>query len=162
MSEITRIGLGAMGTEIGLALLENKVELTVWNRSPEKAETLGNLGANVSSSLEAAIEASPRIMVCITEYDASLKLLNQPSITAILLGKNIIQFSTGTPDEVRKTSKWMNDQGASYIDGSIMVYPVTIGEEAGQILVSGGKTIFHDCEAYINCLGVMFGMLVRI
>ena len=153
MSEITLIGLGAMGSALGRALLESKFELTVWNRSPEKAEALVNLGAKAASSLEAAIEASPRIMICITEYEASLDLLDQPSVACKLANKTIIQLSTGTPGEVRKTAKWMHDQGANYIDGSIMVYPVTIGKEAAQILVSGDESIFRDCQPYINSLG---------
>lgn len=153
MSEITLIGLGAMGSALGRALLENKFELTVWNRSPEKTEALVNLGAKAASSLEAAIDASPRIMICITEYEASRALLDQPSVVSRLANKTIIQLSTGTPGEVRKMAQWANDQGASYLDGSIMVYPVTIGKETAQILVSGGESIFCDCQPYINCLG---------
>ena len=153
MSEITLIGLGAMGSALGRAMLENKFELTVWNRSPEKTNALVNLGAKVDSSLKAAIEASPRVMICITEYEAAHVLLDQPSVIPLLKNKTIIQLSTGTPSEVRKLAQWANDQGANYIDGSIMVYPITIGEESAQILISGDKSIFHDCEPYINCFG---------
>ena len=153
MSEITLIGLGAMGSALGRAMLENKFELTVWNRSPEKTETLVDLGAKAASSLEAAIEASPRVMICITEYETSRKLLDQPSVVSRLVNKTIIQLSTGTPGEVRKMAQWVNNQGANYLDGSIMVYPPTIGKEAAQLLISGDESIFHDCEPYINSLG---------
>ncbi len=153
MSEITLIGLGAMGSALGRALLENEIELTVWNRSVEKTEALVNLGAKSASSLEAAIDASPRVMICITQYEASRALLDQPSIVSTLTNKTIVQLSTGTPGEVRKMAQWVNDQGANYLDGSIMVYPVTIGKEAAQILVSGEKSIYRDCQPYINCLG---------
>ena len=153
MSEITLIGLGAMGSALGRALLENKFELTVWNRSVEKTEALVKLGAKAASSLEAAIDASPRIMICITQYEASRALLDQPSIVSRLANKTIVQLSTGTPGEVRKISRWVTDQGANYLDGSIMVYPGTIGKEAAQLLVSGDESIFLDCQPYINCLG---------
>ena len=153
MSEITLIGMGAMGSALGRALLENKFELTVWNRSSEKTEALVSLGAKAAGSLEAAIDASPRIIICITEYETALELLSKTSVASKLANKTIVQLSTGTPGEVRKTAKWVNDQGANYIDGSIMVYPVTIGKKAAQILVSGDKNIFHDCEPYINSLG---------
>ena len=153
MSEITLIGLGAMGAALGRALLGNEFELTVWNRSSEKTEALVRLGAKSATSLEAAIDASPRIMLCITEYEASRTLLDQHSITSRLAGKTIIQLSTGTPGQVRKLSQWVTKQGANYIDGSIMVYPVTIGKQSAQILVSGDERVFRDCLPYLNSLG---------
>ncbi len=153
MSEITLLGLGAMGSALGRALLENEFELTVWNRSVEKTKSLVKLGAKAAGSLETAIDASPRILICITKYEASRALLDQPSILPRLANKTIIQLSTGTPGEVRNTSKWVSDQGANYLDGSIMVYPETIGKEAAQLLVSGDESIFRDCQPYINSLG---------
>jgi len=152
MSEITLIGIGAMGSALGRALLDNKFDLTVWNRSAEKAHSLVDLGAKATTSLEEAIDASPRIMICITEYEASRELLSQTSIASQLSGKTIIQLSTGTPGEVRKMAYWVNNQNANYLDGSIMVYPETIGKKAAQILISGDENIFRDCEPYINSL----------
>ncbi len=153
MSEITLLGMGAMGSALARALLENKFDITVWNRSPDKIDALEKLGASRAGSLEAAIEASPRIMICITEYKASRTLFNQPSVASRLANKTVIQLSTGTPGEVRNTCEWFQQQGANYIDGSIMVYPVTIGKEEAQILVSGDEEIFRDCQPYINSLG---------
>ena len=153
MSEITLLGLGAMGSALARALLENNFDLTVWNRSAKKTDALVTLGARSADSLEAAIDASPRIMICITEYEASRALLDQPSVVSRLANKTIIQLSTGTPGEVRETCQWVKDQGANYIDGSIMVYPVTIGQKTAQILVSGDDDIFRDCQPYINSLG---------
>jgi 3-hydroxyisobutyrate dehydrogenase-like beta-hydroxyacid dehydrogenase len=74
-------------------------------------------------------------------------------VVSLLANKTIVQMSTGTPGEVRKMSQWVNDQGANYLDGSIMVYPPTIGTKAAQLLVSGDENIFRDCEPYINSLG---------
>ena len=38
MSEISMIGLGAMGSALARALLKSGHGLTVWNRSPQKME----------------------------------------------------------------------------------------------------------------------------
>ncbi|MFT5113777.1 MAG: 3-hydroxyisobutyrate dehydrogenase-like beta-hydroxyacid dehydrogenase [Parasphingorhabdus sp.] len=133
-----------MGSALGRAMLENKFELTIWNRSPEKTDALTIQGAKAVNSFEAAIADSPQVMICITEYETARALLDQPSITSLSANKTIIQMSTGTPVEVRKMAQWVNDQGANYIDGSIMVYPVTIGRESARILVSGDEIIFND------------------
>ena len=153
MTELTLIGLGAMGSALARAMLENKIELTVWNRSVEKTESLVKLGAKVADSLEEAIDASPRILICITEYEASQALLDQPSVQSRMANKTFIQLSTGTPGQVRKMSAWVNAQNATYLDGSIMVYPETIGKKAAQLLVSGNQDVFLDCQPYLNSLG---------
>lgn len=153
MSELTLLGLGAMGKALARTLLENNIDITVWNRSTQKIDDLENSGARRADSLEAAIEASPRIMICITEYEASCRLLDQPSIRSQIANKTIIQLSTGTPGEVRSIAELVQQNGANYIDGSIMVYPVTIGKKEAQILVSGSEEIFRDCQPYFNCLG---------
>jgi 3-hydroxyisobutyrate dehydrogenase-like beta-hydroxyacid dehydrogenase len=153
MGEITLIGLGAMGTALGGALLDNKFDLTIWNRSAAKTKALVALGAKSAPSLEAAIESSPRVMICITEYEAARLLLDQPSVVSLLANKTIIQMSTGTPAEVRKLAQWVNDLDANYLDGSIMAYPPAIGHKSTQLLVSGNEKVFLDCQPYINSLG---------
>ena len=65
MSEVTMIGLGAMGTALALALLRAEHSVTVWNRSPEKLAPLEALGASAATSVADAIQSSPVILVCI-------------------------------------------------------------------------------------------------
>ena len=40
MNDVTGIGLGIMGTALARTLLKSGYSVTVWNRSPEKAEAL--------------------------------------------------------------------------------------------------------------------------
>ena len=78
MSEITLIGLGAMGTAIANALLKKNCDLTVWNRSPEKMKSVQGLGAKTNQSLKEAITSSQIIIICIHGYEATQSLLEQP------------------------------------------------------------------------------------
>ena len=153
MSDITLIGLGAMGSAIARSLIKSKFDITVWNRSPERMDNIVKLGAKGASSLEEAIVASPRIMICVSRYSDSHETLNQAEIIPHLSGKTILQLSTGTPSEVRQADRWFNEQGARYLDASIMVYPTTIGTEAGQLLISGDESVYRDCEPFIKSLG---------
>ncbi|MGD8841416.1 MAG: NAD(P)-binding domain-containing protein, partial [Gammaproteobacteria bacterium] len=40
MSNVSVVGLGMMGTALAKTLLEDGLEVTVWNRDPEKAKPL--------------------------------------------------------------------------------------------------------------------------
>ena len=47
MSDISVIGLGAMGSALAHTLLQNGYSVTVWNRTAEKAEPLVSAGAAI-------------------------------------------------------------------------------------------------------------------
>ena len=153
MSELTVIGLGAMGSAIARTLIDNQCDLTVWNRSPEKAKKIVELGASSAETLKQAIESSPRILFCIHGYAATRSLLDDPEIISLLSGRTIIQMSTGTPAEARAAEAWVNEQGGHYLDCSIMVYPESIGKTEGQLLVSGSQENYDGCAPYIKNLG---------
>lgn len=147
MSEITVIGLGAMGAALAHDLLKAGHEVTVWNRSPERMERIVELGAKGVPDLGDALRASPRIMICINDYNATSMLLDRPEVTPHLDGRTVIQLSTGTPEEAGDADILFRKHGATYLDGAIMVYPGTIGTAGAQILVAGPETAFQDCHS---------------
>jgi 3-hydroxyisobutyrate dehydrogenase-like beta-hydroxyacid dehydrogenase len=152
MSEISVIGLGAMGAALARALLKTGHEVTVWNRSPEKMEPIVAVGAAGAPELGDALRASPRIIICIDDYKATSMLLNQPGVVPYLDGRTVIQLSTGTPREASDSDIWFREHGATYLDGAIMVYPGTIGGAEAQILVAGPEAAFRDCRVIFQSL----------
>ncbi len=103
MSEISMIGLGAMGSALARALLKSGHGLTVWNRTPQKMEPFAALGAETAESALEAVQASPLIMVCIDNYAATKQLLSSDDVAPHLAGRTVIQLGTGTPKEARDT-----------------------------------------------------------
>jgi 3-hydroxyisobutyrate dehydrogenase-like beta-hydroxyacid dehydrogenase len=127
--------------------------VTVWNRSPEKMEPIMALGAKGAPDISAALQASPRILICIADYKATSMLLDRPRVTPHLEGRTIIQFTTGTPKEAGDCGTWVRKHGGSYLDGAIMVNPGDIGSADAQILVAGPQEAFQHCQRFLQCLG---------
>lgn len=153
MSEISFIGLGAMGAKVALTLIENDCQLTVWNRSSAKAEPLINRGAQWADTLEAAVSDSPIIMICIDNFETTQKIFSEETITPLLAGKTIVQLSTGTPAETRAANTWFSRHGAELLVSMIMVYPVSIGKDEAQLLISGPEHLYQKCIKYFHFLG---------
>lgn len=153
MSDLTLIGLGAMGSAIARAMIDNRCQLTIWNRSPKKVRDLASSGVTFADSLEQAIAASPRTMICIHGYAATRALLDDPEIQPLLSGRTFIQMSTGTPAQARAAEDWIHGHGGRYLDCAIMVYPPTVGTPEGQLLVAGSREAYDDCARYIGHLG---------
>ena len=125
MSDITVIGLGAMGMALAEAFLDKGHAVTVWNRSPAKAEALAAKGAVVAKSVEDAVRSSKLIVVCLLVYDTVHEVLG--SGAAALSGRTVVNLTNGTPEQARAMSGWAVSHGASYIDGGIMAVPPMIG-----------------------------------
>ncbi|WP_066945595.1 NAD(P)-dependent oxidoreductase [Microtetraspora fusca] len=139
---LTLLGLGAMGTALARAWLAAEQPLTVWNRTPGRAEPLAAEGAKVAGTAAEAVAASDLVVVCLLD-DASVgETLDGVDLT----GKDVVNLTTGTPAEARARAEWAEQRGARYLDGGIMAVPPMIGspESGGYVFYSGSQAVFGD------------------
>ncbi|RAJ82244.1 3-hydroxyisobutyrate dehydrogenase-like beta-hydroxyacid dehydrogenase [Chitinophaga dinghuensis] len=147
-NNITLIGLGAMGSVLGELLVKNRITLTVWNRTREKANTLISLGANYVPDIRTAIADSPVILLCVVNYEASREILSGLDLT----GKTIIQLSSGTPADAREMQNDILARGAAYLDGVILATPPQMGQPSTPIFFSGDEQVFREQESTLKIL----------
>jgi 3-hydroxyisobutyrate dehydrogenase-like beta-hydroxyacid dehydrogenase len=150
MSDVTVIGLGNMGWALARVLQENGCIVTVWNRSPEKATSLVDKGAILTSGAAGAIAASPIILVCVTNYAAANHILDE--VTTDLAGKLLVQLTTGSPQDARTSEVWAHEHGADYLDCAITGSPESIGTPRAHILVAGKESVFQKAEPTLHLL----------
>ena len=152
MTELTCVGLGLMGSALARALLAAGHQVTVWNRSPGKAEALVGLGAQESRSLAEALAASPIVLICIDNYTSTRALLEPEGKAGHLAGRTVVSLTTGTPREAEELSAWVEAQGADYLDGAILPGPNEIGTSTGDILISGDARAWEVAGPFLTCL----------
>jgi 3-hydroxyisobutyrate dehydrogenase-like beta-hydroxyacid dehydrogenase len=153
MTDISMIGLGAMGSALARAFLGAGHSVSVWNRSAEKMQPLVEAGALGADSLADAVVASPIVVICIDNYDVTRAMFEAGDALSGLDGKTVIQLSTGTPKEARDAEAWLSDTGAHYIDGAIMPYPDGIGAEDARLLFAGPEATYNAALPFLQCLG---------
>lgn len=149
--EISVLGLGAMGTALAGTFLGSGRKITVWNRSADKAAPLADRGAGIAGSAAEAIGAAPLVVICLLDYAAVRDVLS--GAAEQLAGRTIVNLTNGTPQEAREMAAWIEDQGASYIDGGIMAVPPMIGCRDAFILYSGTAEAFDDYRETLEILG---------
>ena len=153
MSDVSVVGLGAMGSALAKVVLRDGHGVTVWNRTAAKAEPLGEAGATVATDLAAAVGASPVVLVCVDDYTVTRQLLAESNVRAALVDRVLVQLSTGRPQEARELEEWIRASGAEYLDGAILAYPDQIGSAEAVILVAGPEATFRRCEGLLRSLG---------
>jgi NAD binding domain of 6-phosphogluconate dehydrogenase len=162
--QVTLVGLGAMGSVLARTLLSANFKLTIWNRTSTRpvVKELVDKGAAFVPSLADAIAASPTTIFCVLGYDVLSQALESVRGTAVLMGKNIVNLTNGTPNEARAMSEWMKhreDVGA-YVDGGIMATPSMIATPNSTIFLSGeSENVFNGVKSTVEVLGkpVWFG-----
>jgi 3-hydroxyisobutyrate dehydrogenase-like beta-hydroxyacid dehydrogenase len=153
MSDVSVVGLGAMGAALATVLLRDGHRVTVWNRTDAKAEPLREAGATVATDLAAAVRASPVVLVCVDDYAVTRQRLAESDVRAALVDRVLVQLSTGRPQEARELEEWIHASGAEYLDGAILAYPDQMGSADAVVLVAGREATFRRCEGLLRSLG---------
>jgi 3-hydroxyisobutyrate dehydrogenase-like beta-hydroxyacid dehydrogenase len=156
MSDITVMGLGQMGSAIAKTMLSTGYQVTVWNRSQDKADQLVSSGAILAATVVNAIEASPVILVCVSNYATTRNIFESDEDLSVLSNRIVVQLSSGTPQEAIGDESWFVDKGANYLDGAILGSPKIIGTKEGQILVSGNADAWKVSQSVLGCLAGNF------
>lgn len=151
-TDVTVIGLGRMGAALAHALLAGGRSVCVWNRDAAKAVPLAEAGAVSAGSLAAAVQASPHVVVCVTDYAAWIDRLAELPAGA-LHGKTVIQLTNGAADEARALQALHAQHGASSLDGSILGFPSQVGTKHCPVTVSGDAAAFAAARDAIAPLG---------
>ncbi|KAB8197424.1 NAD(P)-dependent oxidoreductase [Nonomuraea phyllanthi] len=146
------LGLGAMGGALARAWLAAGRSLTVWNRTPGRAEPFAAAGARVAGTPAEAVAAGDLVVACLLD-DASV---GEALSGADLAGKDLVNLTTGTPAQARARAEWAVRRGARFLDGGIMAVPPMVGvpESGGYAFYSGSRALF---DAHHDTLTVPFG-----
>ncbi len=143
VNSVSIIGLGLMGSALAQAGVSAGLDVTVWNRSPSKAQAFVDGPAQIALTVEDAVDASEVIVVCVRDHDATNEVLRTRTTEDRLSDKIVVQLSTGTPTEAREASRWAAGIDAHYLDGSIMGFPQDIGTDGLVILYGGDEGTFR-------------------
>ena len=150
MQSVSVIGLGVMGTELARVLIENGYDVTVWNRTPEKAVPHVKAGAALAKTATEAIRASEATITCIRTHSDTRALLEADP--TVLTGKIIIELSTGDASEAASLMALIESQGAQCLIGMIATFPSGIGHEDSAIVTIGVEDVWNDCAPILKTL----------
>lgn len=141
------IGLGHLGRAIAKRLIDQGVELILWNRTLSKAEDLAKeTGAEVASSPADLINKVDRVFVIVFDSQASEEVIfgEEGLVKGDIKGKTIIDMTTNHYLYAQKAYEELKKLGAYYLDAPVLgsVIPALKGELT--ILVGGDKEKFEE------------------
>jgi 3-hydroxyisobutyrate dehydrogenase len=158
MHGMVRVGFCGMGT-MGAAMAANVARagfpLTVWNRTPGRAELPVSLGAVESTTPRELAAASDIVVVCVSDSPDVEQVLVGPDGVAegAAAGSLVIDCSTISPAVTRDLAARLAKQGVAMVDA-----PVSGGSEGAQkgtltIMVGGDAVDVERARPVLASMG---------
>ena len=146
------LGLGNMGSALADRLIAQGFDITVWNRSPGKAQAYARSRALIAESVTAAVEASDIILVCLLDHVATMAHVATKAVAPALRGKTLVQLTSITAASSRELGAWARSNGTAYLEGQIQDYPYTVRSGAATIVCAGPDEIYATCRTVLEAL----------
>jgi 3-hydroxyisobutyrate dehydrogenase-like beta-hydroxyacid dehydrogenase len=139
MTRVAFLGTGLLGSAfVEAALGRGGDEITVWNRTADKARALEQLGARVASTPGEAVRGAARVHLVLKD-DAVVEEV----IAALRAGLGpdavVVDHSTTQPELTAGRSRRLNADGVRYLHCPVFIGPAAARAGQGTILAAGPR-----------------------
>jgi 3-hydroxyisobutyrate dehydrogenase len=155
MGAVGFIGLGIMGGAMARNLIDDGHEVTVWNRTPRRADSLASAGARVARTPAEVARANDVVMVCVSDTpDVEAVVFGPDGLTGGLHeGSIVVDHSTISPVATREFAGRVEQLGAHWLDA-----PISGGSEGAargtlSIMVGGDAADLERVMPFLEAVG---------
>lgn len=148
MSEKLRVGFAGLG-RMGLPMARNVaaagLPLTVFNRTPEKAEPLAAAGASVAATPAELVRDADVVVTMVADADAVRALLEGEDgiLAAASPGLVVVEMSTIGPLAARELAALCAERGVEMLDAPVSG-STAVAEAAQLVVMAGGEEAAFD------------------
>ena len=148
------IGIGLMGLPMSKNIVKAGYNLTVFNRSKNKAEPLKEFGAKISNTLKDAVDGSDIVITMLTDDTAVDEVMNNNDFTKSLKsGAIVIDMSSVKPTTATKHGNNLKLKNINYLDAPVSGGTIGAEEASLAIMVGGEQNIFDDAFDILKKMG---------
>jgi len=155
MANIGYIGLGVMGSQMVIRLLEKGHSITGYNRTRSKAQWLIDKGMKWADSPRAVAQAADITISMVTNSDALSQISTGPNgiMEGLGPGKVWVDMSTVSPAVSRSLAARVREKGADMVDAPVSGSVVTIQQGKLSVMVGGRAETFERVKPVLLDLG---------
>jgi 3-hydroxyisobutyrate dehydrogenase-like beta-hydroxyacid dehydrogenase len=154
MTTVAVVGLGTMGSRIARRLLDAGYDLVVWNRSPDRAAPLADLGASVAQTPAEATRRADVVITMVSDPRALKDVTEGPDGVAAGAGASttVIQMSTVGIEPVRRLASILPAE-AALLDAPVLGSIAEVETGSLKIFVGGPLALVERWTPLLSVLG---------
>jgi len=122
MTDVALLGLGAMGERMAQRLLDAGIDLTIYNRTAERAAPLAAAGARIAETPAEAADGAEFVISMLRGDDACRAVWLDPengALSTLTPGTTVIESSTVTISWTRELERAVRATGAGFLDAPV-------------------------------------------
>ena len=150
------IGIGMMGLPMVHNLIKSGYHLSVYNRTPEKASSLIDLGVEVKNNPLDVAEPGGIVMSCVSEDNALTAVVGENGELAERLEKGGIHISMSTilPKTAARLAKQQSEFGGFYVAAPVMGRPDVVLAKKQSYFIAGDETAKERAKPLLGAIGM--------
>lgn len=158
MTRVAFLGLGAIGRPMARHLAPPAFDLTVWNRTPAKAESFAaETGARASGSPGEAATGADVVITCFpTSREVEDVLAGSEGLVAgMTAGSVLVDCTSGDPATSRRIAERLAASGIGFLDAPVS--GGVVGAERGKltVMVGGDTRTLERVRPVLSAFGSM-------
>lgn len=153
---IAFLGMGLLGSNFVRALCARGEAVQVWNRSPDKAAVLRELGAIVCADPASAVRGAERVHLTLSD-DAAVDSVLEQARAGLAPSAVIVDHTTTSPAGTAARARRWTERGIAFQHAPVFMGPKNALDGTGVMLVSGERARFDALEP---ALSKMTGKLI--
>ena len=160
------LGLGIMGQAMAANLLKAGLDLTVWNRTADKCESLTRNGASRGETPAEVVAKSDITFAMVSDPAAARELCfgKQGVLEGITPGKGYIDVSTVDPQTSVEIGLAINKKGGRFLEAPVSGSKKPAEDGTLVFLCAGDDSLYHEAMPALEVMGkknFYFGEVAR-
>jgi 3-hydroxyisobutyrate dehydrogenase-like beta-hydroxyacid dehydrogenase len=143
MAHIAFLGTGLLGAAFAEAAAQRGDAVSVWNRTPRKAQALAAFGALVATSPAEAVRGAARVHLVLKD-DAVVEEVIAAARPGLGDDVILIDHSTTQPAATAKRAARYAAEGLSYLHCPVFMTPMAARNAKGSMLAAGPQGLFES------------------
>lgn len=153
MGRIALLGTGIMGGPMARNLLRAGHEVTVWNRTMEKAEALEEEGARVAATPADAVRDAEIVLTMLADAHAVERtMIESGAVDAMSQGALWIQSSTIGVAAIERLAALAGERGITFVDAPVLGTKKPAEDGELFVLASGPQEARGRCEPVFDAI----------
>jgi 3-hydroxyisobutyrate dehydrogenase-like beta-hydroxyacid dehydrogenase len=155
MANLGFVGLGVMGSEMVLRLLDKGHTVTGYNRTKSKAQRLMDRGMKWADSPRAVCAAADVTFSMVTNTAALGEVADGPDgmLAGLRAGKYLVDMSTVSPAKSRALAVQVRAKGADMVDAPVSGSILTLQQGKLSVMVGGRVETFEQVKPLLLDIG---------
>lgn len=149
------LGLGIMGSPMAHNLIKAGCDVTVWNRTTSKCDSLLNIGAKYGPSPESVASACDVTFSMLSDPGSAMEVAcgKQGAVHGLGPGKGYVDVSTVDGQTSKAISIAIKATGAQFLEAPVSGSKKPAEEGKLIFLTAGDESLYHEVSPILDIMG---------